>query len=639
MIDSRFLSCNVSQLHQYIQTFDRVSYWISILRVSLAIIGGIGIALSVWQQHMVLAWGCFGVVVGLFGGCLWWHACVRYRLDQLREMGAIDYERTARIEGDWTQFDDTGVEFLNKKQDHPYALDLNIVGDGSLYQFMCSAVTYKGRERLAQALLHHCKDRSVILGRQQAIQYLIQDKAWGVGYQVVGRLQKMMHQSPELLFAGIAKIKQKGGLLTGRWGVFFALCRWWPGMVGMTVIGCHFFQWSLLWAIGAIGVQLCCMLMGMIQVRDVQLALERVSRYLGGYSKVFDYVQQVPCKQGYLVALQRRLGVKKNGAAYHSRCVARMVGAMECRFSTVLHWALNVLFLWDLQWWLSILYWGKHVGGQGEDWLDVLAEIDVLISCVNLQDSGGDWCIPKLLNESGLLQHASCGVSFSKIKKKDDGVDLEQPLLHATDLGHPLIPYKKRVPCNLHLQQPMSMVTGSNMSGKSTFLRAIGMNVVLANMGAWVCASTFSCSIMDVYCSLHIQDSVVQGRSSFLTELQRIRGMYHALGQGGKVLCLIDELFKGTNAQDQVEAGLKVLDTLQQKGALTVVSTHNLDLCTRVESMGDLQVPDKDASVQQLHFKDTIDSGDLVFTYRLHSGVVPQRQVSALVERELYSKG
>jgi hypothetical protein len=621
MINSPFLSCNVLQLRQYVQKFERVSYWLSIVRVSLAIIGGICIALSLWQQQTVLAWCCLGVVVGLFGGCLWWHARVRYRLDQLREMGAIDQERTARIEGDWTQFDDIGIEFLNKKRDHPYALDLNIVGDGSLYQFMCSAVTYKGRERLAQALLHPCKDTAVILGRQQAIKYLSLDKTWALGHQVVGRLKKMMHQSPKFLLDGIAKIQQKGYLLTGRWGVFFALCRWWPCMVGMTVIGGHFFQWSLLWAIGAIGVQLCCMLIGMIQVREVQLALERVSRYLGGYSKIFDYVQQVPCKQGYLVALQRRLGAHKNGAAYHCRCVARMVGAMECRFSTVLHWTLNVLFLWDLQWWLSILYWGKRVGGQVEDWLDVLAEIDVLISCVNLQDSGGDWSMPKF--------------DQGKINKQGDGVGLEQPLLHATDLGHPLIPYKKRVPCNLHLQQPMSMVTGSNMSGKSTFLRAIGMNVVLANMGAWVCASTFSCSTMDVYCSLHIQDSVVQGRSSFLTELQRIRGMYHALGQGVKVLCLIDELFKGTNAQDQVEAGLKVLDTLQQKGALTVVSTHNLDLCTRLESMGDLQVSDKAPSVQQLHFKDTIDSGDLVFTYRLHFGVVPQRQVSALVEREL----
>ena len=263
-----------------------------------------------------------------------------------------------------------------------------------------------------------------------------------------------------------------------------------------------------------------------------------------------------------------------------------------------LYLIINILLLWDYRCLAAIEKWRTDSGVYLEDWIAVLAELEALASLAIISYDHPDWTQPQLYND--------------------------QPRLFASQIGHPLLS-EDRVSNDIGTMRKgqVYLITGSNMSGKSTLLRTVGINLVLAYAGAPVCAKEFHCSIFNIYTSMRIRDDLRSNISSFYAELLRIKKMIDAAKRGESVFFLLDEIFRGTNSRDR-HAGARVLvKQLSDEGAVGFVSTHDVEL-------GNLA--DENNKIKNYHFREEYIEGQLHFDYKLRSGISNTRNAVYLMK-------
>ena len=244
---------------------------------------------------------------------------------------------------------------------------------------------------------------------------------------------------------------------------------------------------------------------------------------------------------------------------------------------------INILTLWDYQCLINLQRFKKASGASLKSWLEVIGEMEALNSLSTIAYEHSDWAMPKFQAGS--------------------------PIFKAKNLGHPLLG-SNRVYNDVHIEksQNILLITGSNMSGKSTLLRTTGINLVLAYAGAPVCAENFYCSIMDIYTCMRTSDNLEKNISSFYAELLRIKKLVTATENKAPIFFLLDEIFKGTNSIDR-HTGAKVLvSKLSTENALGFVSTHDLEL-------GDIENTNK--KVKNYHLKEYYKDDKLYFDYKL----------------------
>jgi hypothetical protein len=275
-------------------------------------------------------------------------------------------------------------------------------------------------------------------------------------------------------------------------------------------------------------------------------------------------------------------------ASRQIRDLERILGWLEMRSNPVVHLILNSLFLWDLQWGINTEKWRRRNGGRIQGWLDCVGQFEALASLSIIHFENPGWPFPLISAEK------------------------EVPF-RAGSLGHPLLPAGSRVsndfiiPC----QGNISLITGSNMSGKSTFLRSVGVNLVLAYAGAPVCAAQLESAWMPIYTSMRVTDDLGAGVSSFYAELLRVKMIIDA-SREGTILCLIDEIFRGTNSTDRLAGAAEVLKTLTGLGATGLVSTHDLELSKLAD-----ETPE---AFGNYHFSEHYTESGIEFDYKLKPG-------------------
>jgi len=271
--------------------------------------------------------------------------------------------------------------------------------------------------------------------------------------------------------------------------------------------------------------------------------------------------------------------------------LARIVGFVDARRNEVFRLFIAPLLLWDLHGALALVRWRRRVGGHVRGWLQAIGELEALASLAAFafEHPGFAWPEP-----------------------------VGQPMLEARSLGHPLIAADRRVGNDVRLPSGgrAVVVTGSNMSGKSTLLRAIGVNIVLARAGAPVCARGMSFGPMRVATSMRIEDSLSRGVSHFYAELQRLKQIVDWAREsgGGPVLFLLDEILQGTNSRERVAGARGIVRELLSTGALGVVSTHDLGITALAEELSD--------RVENVHFEEQVSGTTMTFDYVLRPGVV-----------------
>lgn len=522
-----------------------------------------------------------GLIIGLllFIAILIRHEKVIKQVNYYRNMAAINQACLQRLNGEWAAFTDNGQEYQDAN--HPYSKDLDIFGSASLFQWLNTSNTYYGRETLKQLLACPDKDLPRISMRQQAIRELASQLEFCQALQCAGIDSGDHLKNPEKLFSytedGARFFKRKGLVYFIYILPFLTLTA-----ILLSYLTPHF---SRLVPAALITLQLIINFWG---GKKVNLVLETVYAYrtkISVYQQLFELLEKQSFADPYLNALKDDLFYNQQSASLQIRKLDKIVGAIAFKYNPIIYFIVNTLFFWDFHCLLALEKWKNRSGQSVRKWVFNLGIYEALASLAMISQLYPDW-------------------TFAAFEQ-------EELLVKAEDLGHPLIKAEQRVHNKLQLNNQIAIITGSNMSGKTTLLRTVGVNLVLAYAGAAVCAGKFNCSILEIYTSMRISDDLNSGISTFYAELLRIKLIIDFSRQKQKMIFLIDEVFRGTNSLDRVSGARNVLLNLNQPWIIGLISTHDYELCVLEE---------KSNRVNNYHFIENYHENEIHFDYLLKPG-------------------
>jgi ABC-type multidrug transport system fused ATPase/permease subunit len=556
----------------------------------LAFLGAVGFSLaySFGTARISYLLG-IGVLAIIFFWMVGKHKRIKAEANYWHSLVSINENAMRRMEGKWTEFANTGERFNDAE--HRYASDLNIFGRASLFQYVNAATSLVGEARLAQMLMAPAS-LTEIEQRQQAIQELSPRLDWRQHLQATGmpeRSKKTGNLEQLLAWA------EEELSYTNRYIPLLLLM---PLLtVLFAVLGYFNFIPPYLW-IFTLALQILIVAFTSNTAQQTFAKTDHTVHELRRYTDLLACIEPESFTTPLLNSLQKKLTRGGSDPSRQIKQLFTIVEKSDVRYSS-LHPLINIGLLWDLQTLIKLQQWRNTSGRSLRAWIKVIAEFEALSSLAGLAYEHPDWAKPD--------------------------ISAAPPALKAVALGHPLIKDEVRVCNDVELAAPgtVLLITGSNMSGKSTLLRTVGINLVLACAGAPVCAKQFNCSLMDVYSSIHINDNLEKNISNFYAELLRIKLIVEAARTGKPMLFLIDEIFKGTNSKDRILGAQAVIKSLHELGAIGLVSTHDLELSRLEESI---------PLIKNYHFTDRISGNEITFDYRLKPGVSKSTNALALMK-------
>src|SRR5829696_4999609 len=544
-------------------------------------------AWGLWGRALA-GWTLAGLMLGAFVLLAAHHARLGKQRARLATTRAIQEEALARIDRRWGDLPLPWVPEV--PADHPYAGDLDIVGRASLFQLLDTTATRMGREILANWLLAPA-DPMEATARQGAVVELAPLLDLRQEIELRGRIPSGAESDPQPFLIWAEDPHQ---LSDRRWLRAVA----WIGPAAVVVLGIA--ELSGIITIPLWGVPfLVNLVVGATVARRAYATIAGVvteQRAIAAYAGQLDVLAAADFTDPALRHLKEGLGSGERGAPAMLRRLGRLTG-MAIPPSSVLYVPIQALTLWDVHVLFSLERWKWEGGRDARRWLTTLGEVEALAALAGARRDNPDWTFPRM----------------------ETAVDTYRAAL----LGHPLLRDDARVRNDVTIGPPGTflLVTGSNMSGKSTLLRAIGVNAVLAQAGGPVCAAMLTLPPVSLWTSARVQDSLERGVSFFLAELQRLKLIVDAAARaneqdGPRVMYLLDEILQGTNTAERSVAARRVIAYLVDQGALGAVSTHDL-------ALGD--DPRLAESAVSVHFTDTVGEGPdappMSFDYRLRPGL------------------
>ncbi|MGL4344474.1 MAG: MutS family DNA mismatch repair protein [Cellulosilyticaceae bacterium] len=532
----------------------------------------------------ILAYACFC-------GLVLWHAQLRTKIKSLEMQITVTRRYLQRMSNEWQGFEDIGEEWMDF--DHPYALDLDIVGPKSLFQKINTTHTWHGRKHLAEALLGKYSYVDEISSRQQAVKELLHQFDFCKALQCAGAEHKKRVTEPKSL---LCYMKTDGAW--ERLCQYSALVRGVP-IVNVIILGLGI----LLDAMPLIGLSVLVMIMmygsyvlAFGRIQSVLTTMRETEHQLGSYSEMMRLINEGQFNSPYLVQLQKVLNDTKSGSVVGLKQLEHLCNRSHMTLQPLLAIPLNAVWFWDYKTILQMEAWRTQYGVYLESWLEAIGDLESLVSLAVL----------------GQIEDVVC---FPLIEEKEN-------YLEAVALGHPLIEKEKRVSNHLKVENEVLIITGSNMSGKTTFLRTIGINLILAYSGAPVMAKNMSASYLNVYTSMRIKDNLQDGISTFYAELTRIKQMLEGIQNHKQCICLIDEIFRGTNSKDRIIGAKSILLELKKHSVIGGITTHDLELCQLSEQRG----------ISNYHFTEYYEEGAIRFDYTLKAGPSTTTNAKYLME-------
>jgi hypothetical protein len=542
--------------------------------------GGAALSLAVFFGRVLSpAWLLPPALV--FGALLLVHDRVIRRRERAERAVAF-YERgLARIAHRFAGTGEPGERFRDPR--HPYAEDLDLFGRGSLFELLCAARTREGEERLAAWLLAPAAPAEV-RERQQAVAELRERLDLREDLAVLGEdVRAGLHAAAlrrwgeaPAAFSRPTLLRALGAALSAL--SLAALWLWIRGDSGPLPF------------LGALVVQALFAHALRAPVARVVGAVDLPARDLALLSELLARLEAERPASARLTALRAELDGDGHPPSKRIAQLRLRVDLLEARRNQLFA-PLAALLLWKTQCALALEAWRRGGGPAVGRWIDAVGEIEALASLAGFAGERADARFPELAEGA--------------------------PRFEAAGLGHPLIPPRRCVRNDLRLgaEPAVLVVSGSNMSGKSTFLRSAGTAAVLAQAGAPVCAERLALSPLQVGASLRVQDSLQEGTSRFQAELLRLRAVKELAERGAPpVLFLLDEILHGTNSHDRALGAEAVVRGLVERGAMGLVTTHDLALARVADALA--------PRAANVHFEDQMVDGRMVFDYRLRPGVV-----------------
>lgn len=502
----------------------------------------------------------------------------------------IKQTHLARMNLDWPHI--PPAQPVPARFDHPFALDLDLIGGRSLHRLLDTAVSLEGSQRLQDWLLAATPALEPIQKRQALVQELTRltlfrdklclnaalvapksDEKWP-GQRLLDWLNAQKQAAPNLrpfllILFPLALIN----------AILLAL--YWAGRLPP--------WWVATWLIFAV--------LSVYHLRQIGPVFQEAFFLQDGLEQlraVFDFLEGYRYgRSPHLKKLCQPFWDGKQRPSQQLKQISRIVSAISLQKNPFVWFAINAILPWDLYFVYRLNQQKRQLSQTLPRWLDIWAELEALNSLANFAYLNPGFEFPVVSEETAVLFQADA-------------------------LGHPLIPDDERVCNDFSIDQlgTIDIITGSNMAGKSSFLRTIGINLSLALAGGPVCAATLHTTLFRLFTSMRIADSVTDGFSYFYAEVQRLKALLDALQEEGArpLFFLIDEIFRGTNNRERLIGSQSYTAALAGGNGVGVIATHDLDLVTLAERL---------PGVVNYHFRDDVRNGRMIFDYKLHPGPCP----------------
>ncbi|MGA0559248.1 MutS-related protein [Larkinella sp. VNQ87] len=519
------------------------------------------------------------------------HQAVQRRRDRARWLAFINRDETNRLDRKFLR-PETGLNFADPN--HPYAGDLDVFGNHSLFRLLNRTHTYAGSRKLASYLLSPVPLSQVLL-RQDAVAELKPLLDWRQELAALAYLNPTVGDSPQELKSWATKPAEPlpGYLLILRW----LLPTLTLGLIGFWLAGL-LPGWSV-----TVSLLVHALVLSRVaeRAKNVSEQTYAMVEALKTYRDLLKHLENPVFQSALLHRIQTVTKLENRSAADAIGRLGRLVENLNFRRNPYFFLLFGILTLWDVHYLQALDRWKNTYGPHLADWLDALAEAEALNSLAGLAYAHPDYAVP----------------------------DFQEETLHldARQARHPMLVTGRSVANSLTINGngQTVLITGSNMSGKSTFLRTIGTNLVLALAGSVVAAERFVCSPVQVFTSMRTQDSLEENTSSFYAELKRLKTLIDRTRQisNWPVLYFLDEILKGTNSADRHRGARALILQLHETTASGFVSTHDVEL-------GELAA--SHPFVHNYSFNSDVIEGQLHFDYQLRQGVCRSFNASQLME-------
>ena len=599
----RALNNQIARLQRRLEQLDRASARYSWVRISVFCAGPPVIGVAVFVTEGWVAALCALVWLLLFGVSVHAHRRVKRSIERHRLWLQIKAAHAARARLAWTQIPST---FHHQPDpEHPFEPDLDLVGKRSVHHLLDTAVSYEGSQRLRAWLTAPVPDPELAMRRQQVVRelaplHLFRDKMALNAMEAAGA-RRTWKANP--LVEWLQASDDSGA--AGRWLVLFgAMVALNAALLVANLLGWLPPWWQITLAV-YVGVWL-------LWSRSVEAAAEQAVALEGSLRQlraVFAQLEAFSCgERPHLRALCEPYLDREHRPSRYLARITRVVAALSLRENLLLRFILNALLPWDAFLAHRLNRTKADIAERAPAWMDVWFELEALSSLANFGYLNPEYSFPDIVALEG-----------------QDPV----PPFDARGLGHPLIPDEGKV-CNdfavLYLGQ-VTVITGSNMAGKSVFLKTVGVNLALAYAGGPVSAQRLRAVPFRLFTSMGISDSVTDGISFFYAEVRRLKALVTELEREHPLplLFCIDEIFRGTNNRERLIGSRAYVRALAGKHGLGFIATHDLELA---KLAGELP------QVVNFHFRDRVEDGRMVFDYVLQPGPCPTTNALRIMQLE-----
>ena len=521
-----------------------------------------------------------------------WDSQIIYRQHLIEELLRINTLESDYLAGNFSALDQ-GERFNDPAP--PYAHDLDLFGEDSLFQHLNRTVTFSGTQKLVSWLLSLSKDPEVIHSRQQAAEELCAEPEWCQHFRAAGALHPTQALDAVILKSGPTESPFFSKHSTVRLILWIAntivIVSW--AVTSFTPLP---FSISLVLSL----LQLSALALYIKKINAYHQRLNLFLKTISNYLPLVRLIHDQSFRSPYLQKIRHSLFTPESNSLQALTQLHRIQNSLDQRGNIVIAFILNGLYLKDFHTLLRLDHWRKKYGPDIETWTDVLSEADALISMANYRFNHPAYCLPVICQDR---------------------------LLDTEEIGHPLLKSERNVTNDFSIRSlhQIAIVTGANMAGKSTFLRTIGVNLILAQSGNVVCSRYFAFQPMTLFTSMRTTDSLSKDTSYFHAELLRLQQLVNIAQQEDKVFIILDEMLKGTNSVDKLNGSLAFLKRILSYPISGLVATHDL-------ALGEL-ADDFPEHFFNVCFEIVHSGSQITYDYKLHPGISSNMNASILLKQ------
>ena len=581
------LSLTKGQLQQVKKQIFRIS----MLRLTLFIAGVAGIYFFFSQTPLLIVCICltflpFFILVKV-------HNRLFIRKEWLETQARIIQEELQALSGDYSSFED-GKEYVNPE--HPYSFDLDIFGRRSLFQSVNRTCTFFGKVRLAEWLQNHLHEKASIEKRQEMVREISEHTLFREQFRVAGLVHHSQSSNAEKIQAwsqSPAQYLHAGWVKAFIWGV--------PVINSLLLITSLAGWTSFSWLGLSFGIFLVLSFGIIKRATYIQETYGKQLKSLNGYARLIALAKAEDWKSAGMQELMERFNLNGQSPIQALQQLSKELDRLDLRNNQFLYVLLEGSIFFQLQEIVRIERWKVRYGQHISEWLETVGELDTLCSLGTFAYNHPQYTYPELT---------------------------EKPFCFlATQMGHPLMPASQCVKNDATIpSRPFFLIiTGANMAGKSTYLRTIGVNYLLACVGTPVCCEKLKLHPNQLITSLRTSDSLSDNESYFFAELKRLKRIIDLLNQGKQLFIILDEILKGTNSMDKQKGSFDLIRQFMQLKANGIIATHDLLLGSLIK-----QFPEE---IRNYCFEADIKENELTFSYKLREGVAQNMNACFLMKK------